>query len=36
MKVVHIHLKIISKGTISVQAESHPADFRKIELLIPD
>lgn len=26
--------KIISKGTISIQAESHPTDFRKIELLI--
>jgi hypothetical protein len=25
--------KIISKGTISIQAESHPTDFRKIELL---
>ncbi len=28
--------KIISKGTISVQAESHPTDFRKIELLVLD
>ncbi|MDD4755821.1 MAG: DUF1080 domain-containing protein [Prolixibacteraceae bacterium] len=28
--------KIISKGTISIQAESHPTDFRKIELLIID
>jgi hypothetical protein len=26
--------KIISKGSISVQAESHPTDFRKIELLV--
>ncbi|WP_372932358.1 3-keto-disaccharide hydrolase [Mariniphaga sediminis] len=26
--------KIISQGTISLQAESHPTDFRKIELLI--
>ncbi len=26
--------KIISKGTISIQAESHPTDFRKIELLV--
>lgn len=26
--------KILSKGTISIQAESHPTDFRKIELLI--
>ncbi len=25
--------KILSKGTISLQAESHPTDFRKIELL---
>lgn len=25
--------KILSKGTISIQAESHPTDFRKIELL---
>ena len=25
---------IISKGTISIQAESHPTDFRKIELLM--
>ena len=25
--------KIITKGTISLQAESHPTDFRKIELL---
>ena len=25
--------KIITKGTISIQAETHPADFRKIELL---
>jgi hypothetical protein len=25
--------KIISKGTISIQAESHPTEFRKIELL---
>ena len=28
--------KIISKGTISLQAESHPTDFRKIELLVLD
>lgn len=28
--------KIISKGTISIQAESHPTDFRKIELLVLD
>jgi len=27
---------IISKGTISLQAESHPTDFRKIELLVLD
>ncbi len=26
--------KIISRGTISLQAESHPTDFRKIELLV--
>lgn len=26
--------KIISKGTISLQAESHPTDFRKVELLV--
>jgi len=26
--------KIISKGTISIQAESHNTDFRKIELLV--
>ena len=26
--------KIITKGTISLQAESHPTDFRKIELLV--
>jgi hypothetical protein len=26
--------KLISKGTISIQAESHPTDFRKIELLV--
>lgn len=26
--------KIISKGSISIQAESHPTDFRKIELLV--
>jgi hypothetical protein len=26
--------KIISKGTISLQAESHPTDFRLIELLV--
>lgn len=26
--------KIISEGTISLQAESHPTDFRKIELLV--
>ena len=26
--------KIISKGSISLQAESHPTDFRKIELLV--
>jgi hypothetical protein len=25
---------IISKGSISIQAESHPTDFRKIELLV--
>lgn len=25
--------KIITKGTISLQAESHPTDFRKVELL---
>lgn len=25
---------VISKGTISLQAESHPTDFRKIELLV--
>ncbi len=25
--------KILTKGTISIQAESHPTDFRKIELL---
>lgn len=28
--------KIISKGTISLQAESHNTDFRKIELLVLD
>lgn len=28
--------KIISKGTISLQAESAPTDFRKIELLVLD
>jgi len=28
--------KIISKGTISLQAETHPIDFRKIELLVLD
>lgn len=28
--------KIITKGTISLQAESHPTDFRKIELLVLD
>lgn len=28
--------KIISKGSISLQAESHPTDFRKIELLVLD
>ncbi len=28
--------KIISRGTISIQAESHPTDFRKIELLVLD
>ncbi len=28
--------KIISKGSISIQAESHPTDFRKIELLVLD
>ncbi|MFW6290010.1 MAG: 3-keto-disaccharide hydrolase [Mariniphaga sp.] len=27
---------IISKGSISIQAESHPTDFRKIELLVLD
>ena len=27
---------IISEGTISLQAESHPTDFRKIELLVLD
>ena len=27
---------IISGGTISIQAESHPTDFRKIELLVLD
>lgn len=26
--------KILSKGTISIQAESHPTDFREIELLV--
>ncbi len=26
--------KIITKGTISLQAESHPTDFRKVELLV--
>ena len=26
--------KILHKGTISIQAESHPTDFRKIELLV--
>jgi hypothetical protein len=26
--------KILTKGTISLQAESHPTDFRKIELLV--
>jgi hypothetical protein len=26
--------KIITKGSISLQAESHPTDFRKIELMI--
>ena len=25
---------IISRGSISIQAESHPTDFRKIELLV--
>jgi hypothetical protein len=25
--------KLITGGTISMQAESHPVDFRKIELL---
>ena len=28
--------KIISKGTISLQAETHPTDFRKVELLVLD
>ena len=28
--------KMIAKGTISLQAESHPTDFRKIELLVLD
>lgn len=28
--------KIISKGTISIQAESHSTDFRKIELMVLD
>jgi len=28
--------KILAKGTISIQAESHPTDFRKIELLVLD
>ncbi len=28
--------KIISKGTISLQAESSPTDFRKVELLVLD
>lgn len=27
---------IITKGTISIQAESHPTEFRKIELLVLD
>ena len=26
--------KILTKGTISLQAESHPTDFRKIEILV--
>jgi hypothetical protein len=26
--------KILTKGTISLQAESHNTDFRKIELLV--
>ena len=26
--------EIITGGTISLQAESHPTDFRKIELLV--
>ncbi|MBT6763632.1 MAG: DUF1080 domain-containing protein, partial [Prolixibacteraceae bacterium] len=26
--------KIVSKGSISIQAESHNTDFRKIELLV--
>jgi hypothetical protein len=28
--------KIITGGSISIQAESHPTDFRKIELLVLD
>lgn len=28
--------KIITSGSISIQAESHPTDFRKIELLVLD
>jgi hypothetical protein len=28
--------KIISKGTISLQAETHPIEFRKVELLVLD
>jgi hypothetical protein len=27
------HGKMLSSGTISVQSESHPIDFRKIELM---
>ena len=30
------HPKMLTSGTISVQSESHPVDFRKIELMILD
>jgi hypothetical protein len=28
--------KMLSKGTISLQSEGHPIDFRKVELLLLD
>lgn len=27
---------LLEKGTISIQAESHPTEFRKIELMVLD